>query len=456
MKYFALFPILSMVFSSSFAQDTLNACERQGQSYSKFWGQEYTGSDLIRSELKIDQSHFELSTPSLAIFDTGFEREHIPLTREIDVPPYLNGRRRMTAHHGTMVANLIGGPYPYGASENYDLIYLGAVAVPMYAYHIRQFEKQGQFPKVISNSVGWSKSDTAKLTELTDSNGTLWFLAAGNDHPNPVAPNELNSKALLIGALAPNGLQSLTSQTNDLVLTLSPGNEELASINGKGEDSLFGGTSGATPLVAANALSVAAFLPNISSEDYRTLIKNTSWPSVENLLGNPLAPGILNGYRAYRVARNIFNSCGSEDNHCHRELLHSSNTYLLEQGAVISCEEFKRSTCSEQTKLLTKMRREALLGNKHQALELSCAYQALGLTDNAKFFRLIGSSTVNLDQMKEEALKDIHKGTYESSYYRYQKYYLEVFRDALQQSDRFDDYQKREILNYSKQWPQRS
>lgn len=446
--FITLLSLASIGDSLGAREATLNTCAQRTNKYTKFWGQEYTGSDLVRSELSIDIERYQLPKPTLAIFDTGFEQDYIPLTREIDVPPYLNGRRRMTAHHGTMVANLIGAPYPIGASENFDLVYLGAVAVPLYSYHIRKFEQSNQFPKIISNSVGWSNSETDKLTEITHKRGTLWFLAAGNDHPNPVATHEINSKALLVGAIAPNGLQSLSSQTHSDVLVLSPGNEELASIDGKGTPALFGGTSGATPLVAASALNIASFFPNITREQYRKLIEQTAWPSVENILGDLNAPGILNGYLAYRVVKRIFESCEASDENCLSLHLESLETYHFKSEIFITCEQFISSKCEEQSEMLTQMRRETLLGNRLQALELSCAYQSLGFSENAKFYALIGSQKVEVDELEALALADLERGKYDSPYYRYQNKYSNRFRAAVKESEQFDDYQKREILSY--------
>lgn len=448
LQLLTLFTTLICATSLYSQEATLNACTLRTNNYSKFWGQEYTGSDLVRSELRADIDRFQLPRPTLAIFDTGFEREHIHLTQDIDVPPYLNGRRRMTAHHGTMVANLIGGPYPYGASENYDLIYLGAVAVPLYNYHIRQFQKSGRFPKVISNSVGWRNPETSKFTEITNEQQTLWFLAAGNDHPNPVATHEVNSKALLVGAIAPNGLQSLTSQAHPDVLALSPGNDELASIDGKGSPALFGGTSGATPLIAAHALNIASFFPKLTREQYKTLIKRTAWPSVENILGDEKASGIMNGYLAYRVARRIFKSCGAEDEDCLNEKLKKPESYFFERGTLVTCEDFILRSCDEQSEMLTQMRREALLGNREQALELSCAYQALELTENAKFYSLIGRQSIDKEELERFALEDLARAKYDSPYYRYQKLFSSRFKQALEESELFDDYQKREIRSY--------
>lgn len=429
---------------------TLDVCQAGHLNYSKFWGQEYTGADLVRSEVEADKQSRDLSSPTLAIFDLGFEAAYTPLTRQIDVPPYLNGRRKMTAHHGTMVANLIGGPYPYGVSSNHDLVYLGAVAVPLYAYHIRQFQKSGEFPKVISNSVGWSNTETNKLTEITDEQRTLWFLAAGNDHPNPVAQHEINSKAMLIGALAPNGLQSLTSQTHPDVLALSPGNEELASINGKGEQSLFGGTSGATPLVAGNALNVASYLPNITSTQYHVLIEKTAWPSVENILGQKDAPGILNGYLAFKVAKRISEHCDRDNDTCIEEMLENPPTFEFKQSDPITCDDFKSMSCDQKSEALPAMRKSVFLGSTVQAKHLACAYREIGLSENAKFYNLIATREIDQVEYLKEAIKAIEAGRYESPYYRYQSLYQEDFSRALRDSDQFDDYQKKEILSYGK------
>ena len=92
-----------------------------GRSLSPLWAQEYIGADLVLEELK----NHDRDKVKTAVFDLGFESDYINLNSEIDVPFQVNGRRRMRAHHGTSVVNILNGPF--GITTEMDLISLGRI-----------------------------------------------------------------------------------------------------------------------------------------------------------------------------------------------------------------------------------------------------------------------------------------------------------------------------------------
>ncbi len=399
-----------------------------GEKATPFWAQEYSGADLIKEELRELVEQYNLEKQNLAIFDLGFEKDHVMLTEEILIPPQMNGNRTMRANHGTAVANLLYGPENYGTVDYLNLIMLGP---SFYIYNFRKFEQNNRFPKVISNSVGWRDNEkVSELSQEASERGILWFLAAGNKYPNPVSQVEKNSKAILVGSFAPSGLQSFNTQVDDKIVVLAPANNELASIDGNGNHHLFGETSGATPLVAGTLLNISTLLPSLKRDEAITLIKKSSFKSIENLLGDSEKPGLLNGYKAFLVAKKVFLKCRSNEE-CIKEELAKGENYLFSSSEVMKCESVINKSCSEKKDLIKEMRKRVFLGNAEQAKELACVYLNQGYEKNAEYFNLIASQTVDLDKMEEKAIEAIKQGILTISYYKYLNHYSDKVIQVL-------------------------
>lgn len=420
------------------------------ESVTPLWAQEYIGADLVRDEL-LKWSPTELKKVPLAIVDLGFEEEHIQLTEPISVPKQRNGNRTMRAHHGTSVANLLTGPTQYRVSDQVSLINLTAVHYSgAYHYMWRNFEKNEVFPKVITNSLGWTDERIPEVVEKAHEKKTLWFLAAGNDFPTPVRGIEKSSKALMIGSFAPSGLTSFETQNDPALIVLAPANEELATINGYGEEHLFGATSGATPLVAGSVINILSFLPNLNRDQVITLIRKSSFKSVENKLGLNQMPGLLNGYKLFKVAQKIFNQCG-ENTICHNQLINNDQTYIFSrESSVLKCDAVKAMNCEEMNNSLKEMRRRSFLGDKEMMRELSCAYAHLGLNKNSEYFSFLASDEVALDLMEEKANEAHNRAIYQISYYRYGPFYSDQYPDHILASP-MKEYHKKSLMNLKRE-----
>lgn len=443
-----LFIILSFSIKAICQQEKLDI---GGKKLSSHWAHEYSGADLAREYLQTLKDRIELKKVPLAIFDLGFEKDYVTLERDIPVPPQMNGRRTMRANHGTSVANLLTGPQEIRMTDFADLMSLEAITFgSFYTYAFRKYEKNQFYPAVISNSLGWTHSSVPELAKEAYQKDISWFLASGNSFPEPVKEMEVSSHAMLVGSFAPSGLTSANTQNHPELLVLAPSNNELPTIDGRGEKHLFGETSGATPLVAATAINMLSLFPELTVEMIKTIIKGTALPSAEHKLGLTHMPGLLNHYGAIIATYNLRENCRG-DIHCAKELLFNGPLTLGASNGLILCEDVIKNSCDKKPMVLENqvkaMRISILLGHdefqRRQAKELSCVYKNLGLTKNQEFYDFLSRETLDLAHMENEAKKALKEEVYRRSYYRYGPFYSDDYRDYLLNESPMNEYQKK-------------
>ena len=404
----------------------LDPYEMGGKKLSVFWSQEYAGTDLVREEMKLIDSGNDVD---FAIYDSGFEKEYINLKSEIDVDIKYSGRGKLTGHHGTSVANIINGKAPYGVSDRVNYIALKNVKLTStYRQEFKKYEKANSYPKIISNSYGWSKSQDIKDISLrADELGILWFLAAGNDYPMAIADVEDTSGTILIGSYAPSGLQSSFSQVSKNVAVLAPADDMQATIDGKGLHSEFGGTSGATPLVSGTAANIVSLLPMIDRTEFIKLLKISSLKSYEQAHNIENNPGLFNAYKAVHIARKISLIC--ETLECIRVELDNEDNRIFEAIETdLSISEIlsDESDCSKRKKALKNIRRNSLLLNsKSSWTKLKTVYEALGYSKNAEFYENMAEAFIPSKELKkrmeDNAIALLKQDRYFDSYMRYQE-----------------------------------
>jgi len=438
--------VLSLSLSASLCREDLQAPTVLNELATPLWAQEYIGVDLIKAELnKMDDK----SLIKAAVFDLGFEADYISLNRALEVPPQMNGRRTMRAHHGTSVVNILNGPE--GITQMMDLMSLRAITYQsFYAYSFRHYEQNQSYPKVISNSLGWSKESIRETVELAHSKDILWFLAAGNDYPNPVRELEINSKALMVGSFSPSGLTSLESQNHPDLLILAPANAELWTINGSGEPHLFGATSGATPMVAGTVINILSLVPTLKREDIKSLLQLSSFKSAENKLGKQNYPGLLNGFKAFSVAKKVKEICSHEEDksQCHSRELKDISNYQFKTRLQVTCDDILNSSCdgAKRKELINRVRTKAFLGNKDAMKVLNCGYKGLGFLKNAEYFKFLSEDVLPIETMKEKAQSALNQDIYQISYYRYLSQYGEDFIQFIKDHPLLSEYRKNELL----------
>lgn len=418
-----------------------------GKKLSVFWSQEYAGTDLVKEELETIPWSQRVN---VTIFDSGFEKEFINLsdTTQID-SSFIIRNRKQIAHHGTSVANILNGKGPYGVSNKVDYLGLRNVKyAAMYGSEFKRYNTINKYPKVISNSYGWKNyEETRELSLLAKDKDILWFLASGNDFPLPISDIENNSGAILIGSHAPSGLQSSFSQISNNVITLAGGDDYQASIDGKGEHTNFGGTSGATPLVAGSIVNIASLIPNITYEQTIKLIKKTNLSSFESSNQLEYNPGIFNAYKAYRVAKSIALEClynvDSKDSQCVSNELNNEKHFNFSDR--IETAPLKRDILNEQLSCihrkekLNSLRKLSLLIDSPILWErLESIYMTLGYQKNSEFYKNLKTrfkiTNFQIEEMERGALDSLKEERYFEAYFRYQDYFSEDYQTLLAES----------------------
>jgi hypothetical protein len=405
-----------------------------GKKLTPFWSKEYTGLDLANDIIEHDKiMNSKKELVPFAVFDLGFEKDHITLSEgflDIPVRPQMNGRRTMRAHHGTSVLNLLTGPENLRMTNSGSLIGLGSIQFSgQYNYAFKKMEERGTWPKIVSNSLGWNTEKIPQLVEEVEKKGTLWLLAAGNSFPDPVKKIERDSRALLIGSFAPNGMTSYEAQIHQSMVVLAPANKELLTINGYGKIHSFGASSGATPVAAATLINMSFYLPELTRKQAITILRKTAWPSAENKIGYEKLPPLLNSYKAILLARYLSLEC-NEDARCIDEVLNGNlDNVLLDAGF-------------EWTSQEKNLRSSSLLGNENSRKSLIEFYQNKDFYWNAEFFKFVGRSKLDFKKLEGWTEEAIQQGTYEFNSYRYFPLYSEKMRTFLKETSFVKEHHK--------------
>jgi len=415
-----------------------------GKKLSVFWSQEYSGTDLVKEEI---ESVSWAKNVYVSVFDSGFEQEFIKISKNTKVDSsFFTRNRKPIAHHGTSVANIINGKGLYDVSNKVEYLGLRNVKFSaVYGSEFKRYETIGIFPKIISNSYGWKDYEAiSNLSISAKEKNILWFLASGNDYPLPISDIENYSGALLVGSHAPSGLQSSFSQISNNVITLAGGDDYQASIDGNGKHINFGGTSGATPLVAGSIVNIASLIPNITYEQTKKLIQKTNLPSFESSNGFINNPGIFNAYKAYEVAKKIAEHCQNNENpnneNCISEELLDEDNYNFNNRIQYAPNENdildKSISCEQRQENLKELRRISLLINTPTLWEkLETVYNKLGYTKNSEYYKnLKNRFEITSDlilEMEQGALNALKNERYFEAYFRYQDYFSDNYQIQL-------------------------
>lgn len=405
----------------------------EGGKLTPFWAQEYIGADLVKEDMR---KRHDVAIVPFSIFDAGFEKKHINLRNDIEVDRAFSGSRPMRGDHGTSVAALVNGHGMVSVSENIDYVQLRRVSPAIfYGSAIREIREMVDKPWVISNSMGWTNPDILQLAQEMDELGIIWVMAAGNDHPKKIVEHERWAPVVSVGSYSPRGLQTLSSQESDQLDILAPADQFQASINGAGEPELFGETSGATPLVSGTIANMKSLIPSLTRSQAEHVLKATAFRSFHSLYSKDNQTGLLNSYKAYKVAERLKAQCGSNHS-CLEENLRKPDLYdfkvslaskykaLCETHETLSAEEMK------------ELRRTHFLGQGVEATQvLGCAYRNEGYNINADYYFnlvLIQTNPRALQEKIQKLASDaVIKGYFESAALRDPEILDEHFAKSL-------------------------
>ena len=341
------------------------------------WAQEAIGVPETHSLLR---SSNKRTTPHIGIFDVGFEGstlvEEVRLSTELmahfsspptDVPHivqhvyytdailekmgldseqrdsllsryYLGRKTGRKARHGTAVARLLTGKSPFGVSANgeIDFLFLRSSGQPVVDKKTNKVTKNieeeiyrleliiDSLPDIINISASFnSRGMVFTSPEIHEqyakiAKKTLVVTSAGNGFPDPIdsSKRKLFDKIIIVCSLKPSGVISSFSPYSDKVTICAPSNSRVLQTTDREGVLAFGGTSGASPLVAGALADVLSFLPTLTASEARQLLQETAITSRDGA-------ATLNYYKLIRVALRLANIGWPE----HRELIFTDDLY---------------------------------------------------------------------------------------------------------------------------------
>lgn len=379
------------------------ALQVEGMSLTPFWATEYIGADLVKEDMA---KRNDVNRVPVSIFDIGFEKEYINNTLNIEADIAKNGRRKVTAHHGTNVANIINGEGLQSVSDVVDYVQLRNVSPAIYyASVVKELMSLEKRPMVISNSVGWTGASLVQdLARKVDEAGIVWVLAAGNEYPEVMDKVESEAPVVLVGSYSPFGQQTIYSQESGALAILAPADEYMASTDGKGVKGTFGATSGATPLVSATIANAKSIMPSLNRTQATILLKKTAIRSL-NFYYRKNKTALLNSYKFFNAVSEIKETCGEDLGCIDREI----NSFQDLKNKKFHNNTTAKEYCSGAsdimtTKALNDLRRDYLQSPENKKLTdlLSCVYKKAGYDLNADYYENINLTYTNPRALQEK------------------------------------------------------
>ena len=374
---------------------------------SDYWAQELTGSDLLREELKkTDPPDIE---NWIAVFDTRNENHNIHVSNLISdegahaVLPELTGRKIPFVSVDKEDQPL--SEYKEGKRYKSSLA-LYETGFP--GDYLFGFKKRA--PHYINNSMNWFNSeDIYEVFEKLSSakiSPPVVVVSAGNSFPDGLDDmKEQTSRdfdVILVGSLSPKGFVSWFSQSGNEVSVLAPSDQWITSAGKQGEYEMFGGTSGAAPLVTGSLAGfewLSGYRP--TAQEAKILLEKTALPTVHSHEKPRInGAGLLNSYKLGEVAKRLKKKCSGRSASCFKEEIRKDENYQFSEDKDLkeelskvfpSCgfgkEEVlsKVSNCEEKKEMFNRLRRSVLLNPRSELLRsLSCIYKGAGFSQNAK------------------------------------------------------------------------
>ena len=388
---------------------------------SDYWAQELIGVDLLKEEL---------------------EKEPVPhLENFIGIFDAKNSDGLELYLHGVSVKNLFSGNGPHAvlpALDNKMISQFGVhgdimIASPGNKYPSKYKILKGYFtvadyllknqifPAFINNSGYWLEFQGVYDVFKNLSPPAVVVVSTGNDYPQRL--DIIQSKAskdfdiILVGSFSPGGFVSAFSQEGEEVEILAPSDRWLTTIEDRGQYKIFGGTSGAAPLVTGSLVSFSLFSNYPPTpEEAKILLEKTAIPTphiYEKSRRNGV--GLVNSYKLSRVGKQLKQKCIGQLPDCFEKAIRKEEIYsfpkplelqtdlqnifpkCIEQGeADITVLE---GNCEKMKGVFNKLRRAVLLDPSRRDLwkTLSCIYKEGGFSVNGMMLDRIALSSSRQD-----------------------------------------------------------
>jgi hypothetical protein len=211
--------------------------------------------------------------------------------------------------HGTSVAHLIANKSSVGVGVNAEIHSLATADGSTY---LKAFDKtldnlNSDDPSALINmSMGVPTQYKKLINKLADK--AVLVIASGNEFPDPieVSKRDKTPPKIIVGSIAPDGTHSTFSREGEGVTVVAPSDIFIRSKRGDGTtDELFGGTSGATPVVSGALSNVMSLLPGIKTKELQKMIDKTSIQTHANLDNDGNGAGSINAYALLLAANRL-------------------------------------------------------------------------------------------------------------------------------------------------------
>ena len=388
----------------------------QGQTAT--WAQEYAGIDLMKEELEKLKKSENLKQPSIAIFDSGFWG----LDKTNIQHQYEGEDGWEDGNHGAHTANLTLSNSIVSSGGVGSIDYVIEMKQPEdYQKAVQIFEKIG-YPSIINNSmIHWHNSKSHQALQKIASHGTTIVVSGGNHYPSnhSILPS-VASNLLTIGWIGANGFYHPSSTDGKQLDLVAPSGMSMLSKSTNEGYSFFGGSSGSTPLVSGVATNLVGLLGHSHISVIEPILKKSAlkYPLQNSLNG----AGLLNSYKAFKVAQKIRNKCNTSKFCIENEVLNphnyefNSDTKLLQRAKeaiykeIPSCKSHQPSSynmndCSLKESIQILRKDFFLTKDKDSANILSCVYQSLGFKNNASFYNFYSQNQLTkqaIDRMSDD------------------------------------------------------
>ena len=373
------------------------------ENLSDYWAQELIGSDLLREELE--------NTPPperenwIAVFDSPRNDHYIHVKNLIsDEGPH------------AVLPELGKERNPYfqtNAIEKYQsTLSLFETGFPGdYISHAHYLRKRP--PHFINNSMGWRESEDIYEVFEKLSPPAIVVVSAGNSFSeenleNMQSKSSKNFDTILVGSFSPTGFVSEFSNSDKEVHIMAPSDVWISSVGKNGEHKIFGGTSGAAPLVTGSLAGfewLSGYHP--TSEEAKILLEKTATPTLHSHEEPPVnGAGLLNAYKLGEVAKRLKQKCKGKSLFCFKEGILNDENYHFDLNkldknlkrdlskAFPDCITEKKPAnsselpnCEEKGEVFKRLRKAILLNPKESKeflKSLSCIYREGDFSQNAK------------------------------------------------------------------------
>ena len=351
-----------------------------------FWAQEYTGVDLLREKLQQSPHSWKLPYNLVQSLDSQSER------------------------HGEKVCQLIAGPHlsapiPLEQPLNYmcfaDIIEeealsnwlqhcLSTATCPSYI-NVSMYFPEGRREDVISD-----------IKTLIASEGITMVTSAGNDSVSmePIKQELSASEEIVtVGNCSLKGDPYYTSNYSQKVTLCAPAGHYLTSYDFAGNTQLFGGTSGAAPMVTAALAAFTAITGySLNPREAVRLLRKTAIPHPRLPTISNFGVGIVNVWKIGKIAFRLQDLC-QKNRDCYADALSSEETFIFpfnKQEFIGHCQE----------EFLNELRKEALLNPWEKELweSIACINQKKGLQGHAKYYQQLAKRVESSDEELIDAL----------------------------------------------------